>query len=65
MEDIDQSNIPTNPSHFEESTFHQNAEDHPLWKSVVLHLSPGLAALGVYCLLARPVEAAGFPSIMP
>jgi membrane protease YdiL (CAAX protease family) len=42
-----------------------SGERHSFWKSIVLHLSPGLLALIVFSLLARPVEAAGFPSIMP
>lgn len=37
----------------------------PVWKSVVLHLLPGLLALVVFTLIARPVEALGFPSVMP
>jgi membrane protease YdiL (CAAX protease family) len=37
----------------------------PIWKSVVLHLFPGLLALVVFTLIARPVESMGYPSIMP
>jgi len=37
---------------------------HSIWKSVVLHLLPGLLALPVFTLLARPIQTAGFPSIM-
>jgi membrane protease YdiL (CAAX protease family) len=37
----------------------------PAWKSVVLHLLPGLLALLVFTLIARPVESMGYPSIMP
>jgi uncharacterized protein len=43
----------------------QTAESHSIWKSVILHLLPGLLALLVFILLARPVEALGYPSIMP
>ncbi|MEZ4863480.1 MAG: type II CAAX endopeptidase family protein [Caldilineaceae bacterium] len=38
---------------------------HSILKSIVLHLLPGLLALLVFTLIARPVEAMGFPSIMP
>jgi membrane protease YdiL (CAAX protease family) len=37
----------------------------PIWKSVFLHLFPGLLALVVFTLIARPVESIGYPSIMP
>jgi uncharacterized protein len=37
---------------------------HSLPFSVVMHLFPGLIALFVYCLLIRPLEIAGFPSMM-
>jgi membrane protease YdiL (CAAX protease family) len=43
----------------------QAAERDPIGKSVVLHLLPGLLALGLFTLLARPVENLGFPSMMP
>jgi membrane protease YdiL (CAAX protease family) len=36
----------------------------PAWKSVFLHLFPGLLALAVFTLIARPVESMGYPSIM-
>jgi membrane protease YdiL (CAAX protease family) len=37
----------------------------PAWKSVFLHLFPGLLALAVFIWIARPVESLGYPSIMP
>jgi len=37
---------------------------HSLFQSVMLHLFPGLVALFVYWLLIRPLEGAGFPSMM-
>jgi uncharacterized protein len=40
-------------------------ENHSIWKSLILHLLPGLLAVVVFILLARPVEALGYPSIMP
>lgn len=40
-------------------------ERHSIGKSVLLHLLPGLLALAVFSLLARPVEGLGFPSAMP
>lgn len=43
----------------------QTVDSHPIWKSVILHLLPGLLALVLFSLLARPVEALGYPSIMP
>ena len=43
----------------------QVEDHHPIWKSVGLHLLPGLLALGVFTLLARPIEKMGYPSIMP
>jgi membrane protease YdiL (CAAX protease family) len=36
----------------------------PAWKSVFLHLFPGLLALVVFALIARPVESIGYPSMM-
>ena len=42
----------------------QSTGRHSILKSVVLHLVPGLLALLAYILLARPIQAAGFPSIM-
>jgi uncharacterized protein len=37
---------------------------HSLPQSVVLHLFPGLVALFVYWMLIRPLDGAGFPSMM-
>jgi membrane protease YdiL (CAAX protease family) len=50
---------------FQESQPISPVERLPVWKSVVLHLLPGLLALVVFTLIARPVEALGFPSVMP
>jgi membrane protease YdiL (CAAX protease family) len=36
----------------------------PVWKTVLLHLLPGLLALVVFMLIARPVESMGYPSMM-
>jgi membrane protease YdiL (CAAX protease family) len=41
------------------------ADRLPIWKAVFLHLFPGLLALAVFTLIARPVESMGYPSIMP
>jgi uncharacterized protein len=41
------------------------SQPHSILKSIALHLSPGLVALTIFTLIARPVENMGFPSIMP
>jgi hypothetical protein len=41
------------------------SQPHSTLKSIVLHLLPGLIALTIFMLIARPVENMGFPSIMP
>lgn len=43
----------------------KTSQIHSILKSIVLHLLPGLLALTIYLLIARPVESMGFPSIMP
>ncbi len=43
----------------------QIAESHPIGKSIVLHLLPGLLALALFSVLARPIEGLGYPSAMP
>jgi membrane protease YdiL (CAAX protease family) len=48
-----------------ESQAVSKTERHSAWKSVFLHLFPGLLALVVFTLIARPVESMGYPSIMP
>jgi uncharacterized protein len=40
------------------------AERLSTWKTVFLHLFPGLLALVVFVLIARPVESLGYPSMM-
>lgn len=47
------------------SQFVSQIDRLPAWKSVFLHLFPGLLALIVFTLIARPVESMGYPSIMP
>ena len=37
---------------------------HSIGKTVLLHLLPGLLALAVFILIARPVESLGCPSMM-
>lgn len=48
-----------------ESQSVSKTERLPAWKTVFLHLFPGLLALVVFTLIARPVESMGYPSIMP
>ena len=61
MAQISISNIPRDQN----SQSVSQTDRLPIWKSVFLHLFPGLLALVVFTLIARPVESIGYPSMMP